>query len=55
MELVIYVFKKMLEHIIFVKIDMKKVYVWNVLDNYKMINVLYVENNYSDIIIYKFI
>ena len=55
MKFVLYVYKKMPEYIIFVKIDIKKVCVGNVFNNYKMINVLYVENNYSDIIlIYKF-
>lgn len=55
MKFVLYVYKKMPEYIIFVKIDIKTVCVGNVLINYKMINVLYVENNYSDIIlIYKF-
>lgn len=55
MKFVLYVYKKMPEYIIFVKIDIKKVCVWDVFNNYKMINVLYVENNYSDIIlIYKF-
>ncbi len=51
MEFVVYVYKKMPEYIIFVKIDMQMVYVWNVLINYKMISVLYVENIYSDIIL----
>ena len=55
MGFVMCVLKKMLKHIIFVKIDIKTVCVGNVFNNYKMINVLYVENNYSDIIlIYKF-
>lgn len=45
MEFVLYVYKKMPEYIIFVKIDIKMVCVGNVFNKWKVINVLYVENN----------